>query len=110
MNICLRSLEKRRCIEMGITYIFNNRELTSLERRLRDDRKCIACGVKVHRSVTKNKATGKIYESQPFECSECAKTRLNQVFKTDGYAPGASRASLHHELKRRGLREGNGAD
>lgn len=42
---------------------FLNRPLTELEIRLRDQKRCIACGTKV--------------SGRGFECKECYKTRLN---------------------------------
>ena len=50
---------------------FLNRPLTPQETILRNQKRCIACGVKVN---------GRIQDGikiQPFECKDCTKTRTN---------------------------------
>jgi hypothetical protein len=58
---------------MSDTKTWNGRILTKREQRFRDDRRCIACGIKVTVLINeKNKN-----EYWPFECTDCARTRLD---------------------------------
>ena len=50
---------------------WNNRPLTPREQRLRDDHRCVGCGVKVQGTRRAGKPT--IY---PYECRQCAASRL----------------------------------
>jgi len=82
---------------------FLNRPLTRREQRLRNDKRCIACGQKVEVAKHREKnEQGKLVitkEVWNFECDDCRKQRTQTWLGTKDY--GAARASVGREYRKR---------